>query len=113
MTNCPHCKAAIGAASAQVVPNTSAEAQENWVLEELKRAGAAGRTTDDLRAGGVYQVSARVFGLRRRGAVIDTELYSGYAADGVYHHRMARYRLISEPLPFTTGDRKAEEAACS
>lgn len=106
MNCCPNCKTPIaaifGEAPATEPPlqlaSTDTEAQERWILEELRRAGPVGRTTDELRAGGGYQASARIWKLRQLGAVIDTELYSGIAADNRYHARMARYRLISEPL---------------
>ena len=98
MNACPHCKSPAARAVSTVVPNTSAEAQELWMLEELRKAGPAGCTTDDFRSGGVYQVSARIFGLRAQGFTITTELYDGLGTDNVYHFRMARYRLVAEPL---------------
>lgn len=74
--------------------STSTAAQEARILAAL-RTGS--KTTDDLRALGGYQASARIFGLRRRGFEIATELFDGYAADGYSHRRMARYTLLAEP----------------
>lgn len=76
--------------------STATAAQEQRIIEAL-RTGP--KTTDDLRRLGCYQSSARIWGLRARGYVIDTVLFNGYAADGFSHARMARYTLISEPLP--------------
>lgn len=114
MSVCPHCKGAIPSAASAVlpatVPSTTEEAQEDFMLQMLRDAGATGATTDDFRTAGVFQVSARIFGLRARGIVIDTERYSGYGADNVWHKGMARYRLISE-TPLEAG--AAREAAKS
>lgn len=114
---CPHCQTEIAAAVLAHLPkvvDTTQEGQENAMLADLKAAGAAGLTTDDFRAAGYYQVSARIWGLRDRGAVIHTELYNGLGADGVWHCRMARYRLISEPEAPKTGQEGTNggEAAC-
>jgi hypothetical protein len=76
--------------------STATAAQEQRIVEQL-RSGP--KTTDQLRDAGCYQVSARVFGLRARGYVLDTELFDGIGADGFWHKRMARYTLVAEPLP--------------
>ncbi|MBA3773999.1 MAG: hypothetical protein H0X13_16360 [Ramlibacter sp.] len=83
--------------------STATAAQEQRILDAL-RAGP--KTTDDLRRLGCYQSSARIFGIRARGYVIDTELFNGYAADGFSHARMARYTLISEPLPLDAKEQR-------
>lgn len=70
--------------------DTSTGAQLRRILESLRLSP---KTTDQLRALGVYQVSARIFGLRALGHSITTELFDGYAADGMHHARMARYTL--------------------
>jgi hypothetical protein len=98
MNHCPHCKTELAAALPKVT-DTTQEGQENAMAENLRQAGAVGLTTDDFRAAGYYQVSARIWGLRARGFVVHTELYNGIGRDNVYHCRMARYRLVSEPLP--------------
>lgn len=85
--------------------STSTAAQEQRILEAL-RAGP--KTTDDLRALGCYQVSARVFGLRRKGCDIETTLYDAYAVDGYHHQRMARYELLSEPEPEVAAEKGGE-----
>ncbi|OAK55014.1 hypothetical protein A3K87_04235 [Variovorax paradoxus] len=75
--------------------STRTEAQQLRIIEAL-RSGP--KTTDQLRAIGCYQVSARVHALRHRYKYeILTELFDGYAADGYSHARMARYTLVSEP----------------
>ena len=73
--------------------STATAAQEKRILEAL-RTGP--KTTDELRALGCYQVSARIFGLRKRGCNIVTSLFDGWAADGYSHRRMARYELLGE-----------------
>jgi len=88
--------------------STATEAQEQRIVEAL-RTGP--KTTDQLREAGCYQTSARIFGLRARGYDISTHLYDGIGADGLFHRRMARYVLVSEPLPL---DRKTQsETLCS
>lgn len=71
--------------------STATEVQERRILEALK---AGPKTTCELRAIGVYQVSARIFELRKRGHNIATTLFDGWAADGYSHARMARYELL-------------------
>lgn len=73
---------------------TDTAAQERRIVAAL-RLGP--KSTDDLRALGCYQVSARIFGPRRKGYNIVTDLLDGYAADGMHHAKMARYALIGEP----------------
>lgn len=73
--------------------STAAEAQRYRMLEAL-RSGL--KTTDELRALGCYQVSARIFDLRCAGHNIVTELFDGYATDGYSHTRLGRYRLIED-----------------
>jgi hypothetical protein len=70
--------------------STATAAQLERIVQAL-RAGP--KTTDALRALGVYQVSARIHALRALGHFIRTELFDGYAADGYSHARMARYTL--------------------
>lgn len=74
--------------------STATAAQELRIVEGLR---ISPKTTDDLRRLGVYQVSARIWGLRAKGYNIETALFDGYAADGYSHARMARYTLIGEP----------------
>jgi len=74
--------------------STATEAQLRRIVEGLRERSL---TTDDLRAMGIYQASARIHGLRKQGYVIETALFDGYAADGFSHARMARYTLIEEP----------------
>jgi helix-turn-helix protein len=76
--------------------STATAAQEQRIIEAL-RTGP--KTTDQLREAGCYQTSARIFGLRARGYVINTELHDGIGADSFWHKRMARYTLMAEPLP--------------
>lgn len=75
--------------------STATAAQELRIVEALM---SGPKTTDDLRAVGCYQVSARIWGLRARGYTIVTDLFNGYAADGLRHARMARYTLVELPL---------------
>ena len=81
-------------ARAASAKSTATAAQEMRIIEGLR---ISPKTTDDLRRLGVYQVSARIWGLRARGYNIETVLFDGYAADGYSHTRMARYTLLAEP----------------
>lgn len=81
-------------AAAKANKSTSTDAQHKRIVEALREGP---KTTDDLRALGVYQVSARIFGLRAVGFEIHTELFTAEAADSYVHNRMARYSLMSEP----------------
>ena len=75
--------------------STATVAQESRIIDAL-RLGP--KTTDELRALGCYQVSARIHTLRhRRGYDIGTELLSGVAVDNFFHTRLARYSLLGEP----------------
>lgn len=74
--------------------STATAAQEHRILDGLR---ISPKTTDDLRRLGVYQVSARIWGLRNKGYDIETTLFDGYAADGMHHFKMARYTLLAEP----------------
>ncbi|WP_373424234.1 helix-turn-helix domain-containing protein [Variovorax boronicumulans] len=75
--------------------STATAAQELRIVEALM---SGPKTTDDLRSVGCYQVSARIWGLRARGYNIVTDLFNGYAADGLRHARMARYTLVELPM---------------
>ena len=104
MHTCPHCRQAASVQSSQDYvalrgTGTATEAQEARILAAL-RLGPV--TTDDLRRLGIYQASARIFGLRGRGYDIETTLFNGWSADGYSHARMARYTLRSEPPEQTT-----------
>lgn len=81
-------------AAARADKSTATAAQEHRILDGLR---VSPKTTDDLRRLGVYQVSARIWGLRAKGYNIETVLFDGYAADGYSHTRMARYTLLAEP----------------
>lgn len=74
--------------------STGTAAQRERIIEALRRSP---KTTDELRAMGIYQTSARIHELRRMGYEIDTALYDGWSADGYSHARMARYELTGEP----------------
>lgn len=90
-----HTEPAVGTRTQQAIEkSTATAAQELRIVKALK---SGPKTTDDLRAAGCYQVSARIWGLRARGYNIVTDLFNGYAADGLRHARMARYTLVEEP----------------
>jgi len=72
---------------------TDTKSQLDRILA-LLRNGA--QTTDSLRAHGIYQVSARIFGLRALGYNITTHLFNDFSTDGMYHQRMALY-VLHEP----------------
>ena len=81
-------------ASTLLDKSTQTAAQQRRIIAALH---AGPKTTDDLRALGIYQTSARIWGLRAMGWNIETELFNGYSVDGYSHARMARYTLIGEP----------------
>lgn len=81
--------------------SSSTKDQRARILKALSRGP---KTTDELRAIGIYQTSARIFELRRDGNQIATELFNGYAADGYSHSRMARYTLIGFKSPARSRD---------
>ena len=74
--------------------STATADQERRIVDALRDGP---RTTDELRALGIFQVAARVFGLRKRGYEIFASLVDETDAYGYRHRRMARYALISEP----------------
>ena len=109
--SCPHCDPHVLAGRSLqdgLSKRTDTEAQERRIVAAL-RTGP--KTTDDLRKLGIYQASARIFGLRRRGYVVDTELFSGWSADGYPHARMARYTLREEPQVAGSAPRQEGEGA--
>lgn len=75
--------------------STATEAQYERMLAALIVRDC---TTDDFRGMGIYQVSARIFGLRKRGYNIVTTLFDGWSTDGFPHARMARYHLIPDEV---------------
>ena len=81
-------------ASTKTDKSTSTNAQHTRIVEALREGP---KTTCELRAIGIFQTSARIFGLRALGYDIHTTLFNGLAADGLNHERMARYSLLSEP----------------
>lgn len=87
--------------------STSTKAQQDRALQAMRRGP---KTTDELRALGIYQVSARIFGLRALGYSIRTDLFDGYAADGMHHARLARYTLIEpDAAPMPEADKQANK----
>ena len=69
-------------------------AQYRRMLAALKRRP---HTTDDFRKLGIFQCSARIWGLRATGYVIETTLTTVVDRDGFAHPRAALYSLVSEP----------------
>ena len=67
------------------------------------------RTSEDLRAAGVFQVSARIHNLRGKGYPIHTALVNIYDRAGYGHRRVALYSL-EEPPP---GNSEAPDCANS
>ncbi len=71
--------------------STATAAQKARILAWLRKRTL---TTDQGRAIGCYAVASRIFDLRSEGHNIITERFDGYAADGLSHARLARYRLM-------------------
>lgn len=76
--------------------STETRAQEDRAAQKMR--DQEWTTTDEFRADGLHQPAARIWGLRKRGFVIDRLLYDGIGADGFFHLRCAKYQLVSEPL---------------
>lgn len=73
---------------------STAREQEQRIVILLRERD---HSTEDLRANGIFQPSARIFGLRARGYVIDTRLTTVWDREGFPHPRAAVYHLVSEP----------------
>ncbi|WP_341887050.1 helix-turn-helix domain-containing protein [Variovorax sp. YR752] len=71
------------------------------VKEQERRIVAALRlrpmTTDDFRKIGIFQISARIWGLRAQQYAITTDRITVVDRDGYAHPRAALYTLVSEP----------------
>lgn len=68
--------------------------QEQRIVAALKLRSM---TTDDFRKIGIFQISARVWGLRAQGYQITTARVTVIDRDGYSHPRAALYTLASEP----------------
>lgn len=68
--------------------------QERRIVAALKLRSM---TTDDFRKIGIFQISARVWGLRAHGYAITTDRITVVDRDGYSHPRAALYTLVSEP----------------
>lgn len=75
--------------------STGTEAQFSRLIA-LLRTGP--QTTYSLRKHGIAQTSSRIWDLRARGYIINTELVNAYDTDGYLHTRVALYSLVQEPL---------------
>jgi hypothetical protein len=95
--NAPQALHAISEADAKALKSRSSatKAQERRIIAHLKQRPM---TTDDFRKEGIFQISARIFGLRAQGYVISTDRVTVVDRDGFSHPRAALYSLISEPL---------------
>ena len=74
--------------------SSSEAAQHRRILAALKRRP---HTTDDFRNLGIFQCSARIWGLRELGYQIETTRITVVDRDGFAHPRAALYSLVSEP----------------
>lgn len=72
--------------------------QERRIVNALK---IRPHTTDDFRAIGIFQISARIWGLRAQGWVINTDRVTVVDRDGFAHPRAALYSLVSAPEDHT------------
>lgn len=75
--------------------SSATEAQFERILQALRLRP---HTTEDFRKLGIFQISARIFGLRARGHNIVTNLVSITDRDGYTHHGVALYSLEGEPV---------------
>lgn len=94
-----------GAARALSKANTSAkstvasskvEVQERRIIKALRRRPY---TTDDFRRLGIFQISARIHALRRKGWPIRTERVTVVDRDGFTHPRAGLYSLDDSATP--------------
>jgi hypothetical protein len=80
---------------------TNTSACSNSVKDQEQRIVAAlalrSHTTDTFRALGIFQISARIWGLRAKGYVIQTDRITVVDRDGFPHPRAALYTLVSKP----------------
>lgn len=87
-----------GAAAAKQAKATSrsaaVKAQEQRIIAALKLRSM---TTDDFRKIGIFQISARIWGLRAQGYNITTDRITVVDRDGYPHPRAGLYSLVSEP----------------
>ncbi len=74
--------------------STATEAQLARMLDGLR---SNDRTTEDFRRMGIYQVSTRIFELRKRGYNIVTAFVTLTDAAGFTHSGCALYSLVAEP----------------
>lgn len=114
MTNCPHCKRMLGAATGFL--STATEKQEDRIVQLLKEGK---KTSPELQAAGCLQYTARIWWLRHRaGYQIRSTRYNGVGNDGQWHKGLVIYELI-EPkteAPSTSHHAMAAETgdrACS
>lgn len=73
---------------------SSTKHQHQVMLEAMRRRP---QTTTSFRDLGIFQCSARIFGLRAKGYVIETTRVTLVDHAGVTHPRAALYSLVSEP----------------
>ncbi|MGB3070400.1 MAG: helix-turn-helix domain-containing protein [Ottowia sp.] len=75
--------------------SSTTEDQFERILQALRLRP---HTTEDFRKLGIFQISARIFGLRARGYNIVTNPVSITDRDGYTHHGVALYSLEGEPV---------------
>lgn len=74
--------------------SSAVEAQEHRIIEALRRRP---HTTDDFRKLGIFQISARIWGLRAKGWDIKTDRVTVIDRDSYAHPRAGLYSLQGEP----------------
>lgn len=75
--------------------STDTKSQLNRILAALRRGP---KTTNELRALGIYMPNSRVFALRAKGYSIATHLVlNAPSADGLFVHRKMALYTLSEP----------------
>lgn len=80
------------------IESADADAQLQRLPEILRVQGSHGLGSLEGRAAAaMVQLPARIHDLRNRGFQILSVPESAYGADGVWHSRLVRYFLISEP----------------
>jgi hypothetical protein len=72
---------------------SAVEVQEERIIAALR---IRPHTTDDFRKLGIFQIGARIWGLRRKGWNIETERITVVDRDGYPHPRAGLYSLIGE-----------------
>ncbi len=83
-------------AKARIIRGRSSTEQGRVIIEALR---IRAHTTDDFRKLGIFQISARIWELRKQGWDIRTDRITVVDRDSYSHPRAALYSLVEEVQP--------------